>query len=80
MTTHRRRSLLGDFGTLLRQYRHSAGWTQEELAERSGISTHAISVLESGRRRPRLSSVARLATALGLDPADRDRLLSAARG
>ncbi|MER7706392.1 tetratricopeptide repeat protein [Kitasatospora sp. NPDC097605] len=72
--------MVGDFGTLLRQYRHSTGWTQEELAERSGISAHAISVLESGRRRPRLSSVARLATALGLDPADRDRLLSAARG
>ncbi|MGF1428431.1 ATP-binding protein [Kitasatospora sp. LaBMicrA B282] len=69
-----------DFGTLLRQHRYSTGWTQEELAERSGMSTHAISVLESGRRRPRLSSVARLATALGLDPADRDRLLSAARG
>ncbi|MGW2374576.1 helix-turn-helix domain-containing protein [Kitasatospora sp. NPDC001683] len=72
--------VLGDFGTLLRRYRYSTGWTQEELAERSGISTHAISVLESGRRQPRLSSVARLATALGLDPADRDRLLSAARG
>ncbi|MFB8201355.1 ATP-binding protein [Kitasatospora purpeofusca] len=70
----------GDFGTLLRQYRYSTGWTQEELAEQSGLSTHAISVLESGRRRPRLSSVARLATALGLEPADRDRLLAAARG
>ncbi|MFJ4091002.1 tetratricopeptide repeat protein [Kitasatospora sp. NPDC089913] len=72
--------MLGDFGTLLRQYRYSTGWTQEDLAERSGLSTHAISVLESGRRRPRLSSVARLATALGLEPADRDRLLGAARG
>ncbi|WP_380283476.1 ATP-binding protein [Kitasatospora purpeofusca] len=73
-------TLLGDFGTLLRQHRYATGWTQEELAERSGISAHAISVLESGRRRPRLSSVARLAAALGLDPAGRDRLLSAARG
>ncbi|MFE2107815.1 ATP-binding protein [Kitasatospora sp. NPDC059463] len=72
--------MLGDFGTLLRRFRHSTGWTQEELAERSGVSAHAISVLESGRRRPRLSSVARLATALGLAAADRDRLLSAARG
>ncbi|WP_051967494.1 ATP-binding protein [Kitasatospora mediocidica] len=72
--------MLGEFGTLLREYRLSAGWTQEELAERSGVSTHAISVLESGRRRPRLSSVARLATALGLDFARRDQLLAAARG
>lgn len=70
----------GDFGTLLRQYRLSAGLTQEGLAEQSGVSTHAISVLESGRRRPRLSSATRLAMALGLDPADRDRLLAAVRG
>ncbi|MDH6136683.1 tetratricopeptide (TPR) repeat protein/transcriptional regulator with XRE-family HTH domain [Kitasatospora sp. MAA4] len=72
--------MLGDFGTLLRQFRFSAGLTQEELADQSGVSTHAISVLESGRRRPRLSSVTRLATALGLNPADRDRLLAAVRG
>ena len=51
-----------EFGRLLRGYRLRAGWTQEELAERSGISAHAISVLESGRRRPRLSSLAALAT------------------
>ncbi|GAA2753396.1 ATP-binding protein [Kitasatospora cinereorecta] len=70
----------GDFGTLLREHRLSAGLTQEKLAEQSGVSTHAISVLESGRRRPRLSSVMRLATALGLDPTDRDRLLAAVRG
>ncbi|MBB4950696.1 tetratricopeptide (TPR) repeat protein/transcriptional regulator with XRE-family HTH domain [Kitasatospora gansuensis] len=66
------------FGVLLREYRVRAGWTQEELAERSGISPHAISVLESGRRRPRLSSVAWLATALGLDATAREQLIEAA--
>ncbi|MGW4384073.1 FAD-binding domain-containing protein, partial [Kitasatospora sp. NPDC004531] len=35
------------------------------LAERSGVSVHSISMLETGRRRPRLSSVARLAAELG---------------
>jgi DNA-binding XRE family transcriptional regulator len=66
------------FGQLLRGHRLTAGWTQEELAERSGVSAHAISVLESGRRRPRLSSLAALATGLGLGQAERDRLIGAA--
>ncbi|MFD9124562.1 ATP-binding protein [Kitasatospora sp. NPDC059571] len=67
------------FGEMLRACRLSAGWTQEELADRSGMSTHAISVLEAGRRQPRLSSVARLAEALALDPVRREELLAAAR-
>ncbi|MFD1046131.1 helix-turn-helix domain-containing protein, partial [Kibdelosporangium lantanae] len=45
------------FGDLLRDCRLSVGWTQDELADRSGVSTHSISVLEAGRRKPRLSSV-----------------------
>jgi tetratricopeptide (TPR) repeat protein/transcriptional regulator with XRE-family HTH domain len=65
------------FGDLVREFRRRAGWTQEELAERSGLSTHAISVLETGRRQPRLSSVTLLTKALGLDEAERDRLLAA---
>jgi hypothetical protein len=43
-----------------------------------GISTHAISMLEAGRRRPRLSSVHKIATALDLDDTHRDRLIAAA--
>ncbi|WP_441247004.1 ATP-binding protein [Kitasatospora sp. McL0602] len=71
-------SVVGDFGALLREHRLRAGWTQEELAERSGVSPHAISVLETGRRRPRLSSVTWLATALGLDATGREQLTAAA--
>ncbi|WP_377273279.1 ATP-binding protein [Peterkaempfera sp. SMS 1(5)a] len=67
------------FGELLRDCRLLAGWTQDELADRSGVSAHSISVLEAGRRRPRLSSVARLADALDLDPFRREQLISAAR-
>ncbi|MFJ5229237.1 ATP-binding protein [Kitasatospora sp. NPDC088391] len=65
---------------MLREQRRRAGLTQEELAERAGVSAHAISMLEAGRRRPRLSSVTRLAAALGLDEAARTRLMSAAEG
>ena len=67
------------FGELLRDCRLSVGWTQDELANRSGVSAHSISVLEAGRRQPRLSSVSLLAEALGLDPNRREQLLAAAR-
>ena len=66
------------FGQLLREHRLRAGWTQEVLARRCGVSTHAISMLEAGRRRPRLSTVSRFAAALGLDEVGRSHLIAAA--
>jgi transcriptional regulator with XRE-family HTH domain len=55
--------------------------TQEELAERSGISVRAIADAETGRtRQPHRSSVDALARALGLAPHEQDRLLAAAQG
>ncbi|MFD8784083.1 ATP-binding protein [Kitasatospora sp. NPDC059599] len=67
------------FSGLLRERRLSAGWSQDELAERSGVSARSISALEAGGRRPRMSSVVRLAEALGVDPDTRARWLAAAR-
>src|SRR5262245_44512147 len=68
------------FGTLLRRHRLAAGLTQEELAERAGVSARAVSDLErGGGRRPRLATVALLAAALDLGPAPRAALLAAAR-
>jgi transcriptional regulator with XRE-family HTH domain len=72
--------MMGDFGELLRGFRRRTGWSQEALAERSGMSARTISVLESGRRPPRLSSAALLADALDLEAADRERLLATATG
>jgi transcriptional regulator with XRE-family HTH domain len=34
------------FGNLLRRYRSAAGLTQEELAERAGLSARAVSDIE----------------------------------
>ncbi|MGW0697815.1 ATP-binding protein [Streptomyces sp. NPDC002867] len=69
------------FGPLLRSLRCSAGWTQEELAERSGLSVRAISDCERGRiRRPQRRSTAALATALGLGGSDLEEFVRAARG
>ena len=61
------------FGELLRRFRHSAGLTQEELAERASLSARAISDLERGLKyRPRKDTVQLLADALELTGVDRD--------
>ncbi|MFE0461410.1 ATP-binding protein [Kitasatospora sp. NPDC058965] len=68
------------FGGMVREYRLRRGWTQEDLAEESGVSAHAISMLEAGRRKPRLSSVTALARALRLGETEQAELIAAARG
>ena len=65
------------FGHHLRQLREAAGYSQEALAERAGLSPNAISALERGeRKRPYPDTLRRLAEALGLDDAQRTRLAS----
>ena len=67
----------GPFGVLLRQQRTAAGLSQEELAERAGLSRRGISDLERGERRAaHPATVRRLAEALNLDPAERSSLLA----
>jgi tetratricopeptide (TPR) repeat protein/transcriptional regulator with XRE-family HTH domain len=67
-------------GTLLRRYRLAAGLTQEELAERAGISRRSLGDMERGVvHAPRKDTVALLVEALGLDPPERAALAEAAR-
>lgn len=47
--------------------RHASGLTQEQLAERSGLSQQYISGLESGKRNPTVVTLFELATALGAE-------------
>ena len=55
------------FGARLRGLREAAGLTQEELAERAGLTAKAISMLERGqRKRPYPHTVRALADALKL--------------
>jgi len=55
------------FGAQIREYRVAAGFTQEDLAERAGISARAVSDLERGLyQAPHRDTVARLAAALSL--------------
>ena len=68
------------FGDLLRGLRRSAALSQEELAERAGLSPRGISDLERGvRRAPHLSTVRLLAAALALNAVDQQSLIAAAR-
>jgi len=70
----------GSFAVLLQRYRAAAGVSQEELAERAGLSRRSISDLERGERRlPHVATVRRLAAAMDLNPDDRGALLSKSR-
>jgi tetratricopeptide (TPR) repeat protein/transcriptional regulator with XRE-family HTH domain len=67
------------FGARLCSFRQAAGLSQNELAERSGLSVRAISNLERGRTKwPYPDSVQRLADALGLSAEARAEFAAAA--
>ncbi len=71
----------GAFGSRLRARRRAAGMSQQELAERSGLSIRTIGNLERGSSRwPYQDSLHRLADALGLrDEARADFIAAAGR-
>jgi predicted ATPase/transcriptional regulator with XRE-family HTH domain len=65
------------FGGLLRRHREQAGLSQEELAERAGMSAQAIGALERGdRQHPYPATLRHLADALGLADAARAAFLA----
>ena len=66
------------FGVELRRLRKLAGFTQEELAARAGLTSKAVSILERGeRKRPYPHTVRSLADALELSEAERASLQAA---
>ena len=56
------------FGRVLRQEREKSGLTQTALAERAGLHSTTVSMLERGRRQPSLGVSFRLSVALGHQP------------
>jgi predicted ATPase/DNA-binding XRE family transcriptional regulator len=67
--------------TLLRRHREQARLTQEELADRAGVSARTISDIERGvRARAYADTATRLSVALRLTEPDRAAFLNAARG
>jgi transcriptional regulator with XRE-family HTH domain len=57
------------FAANLRRLRGAAELSQESLSDLSGLHASEISRLERGARDPRLSTIVRLARALGVEPA-----------
>lgn len=56
--------------TRLREVRERVLVTQAELSQRSGVAEATISRLESGRQEARISTVRKIAKALGVPASD----------
>lgn len=59
-----------NFQHVLRRYRLAAGLTQEQLAEKMGISLGYLSTLEVGRKWPHLDMLFIIAKALNVRPSE----------
>jgi transcriptional regulator with XRE-family HTH domain len=57
-------------GSNTSRIRKEKGLTQEQLAERSGLSQQYISGLENGRRNPTILTLHELAVAMGVSHLD----------
>lgn len=57
------------FGSLVAVHRRRHGWTQQDLADRAGMSPDMISRIETGGSGARFNTIEKLAAALGVDPA-----------
>lgn len=57
-----------EFGYLVRHYRTVLGWSQEELACRSGLDRTYIGGVERGERNISLLNIVKIAQALKVSP------------
>jgi ribosome-binding protein aMBF1 (putative translation factor) len=55
-------------GILIKMTRLWRGWSQPDLAKRSGVRVETISRLEDGQRQPRHSTIGALARAMKVEP------------
>lgn len=58
------------FGVALKQARHDAAISQEELAGRTNHGQNYVSMMESGNRQPTVVVIVDLERALGLPPGE----------
>lgn len=54
------------FGAALRRVRVAAGLTQEQLGLEAGVQRNFISLIETEQNQPTISTIAKLARALGM--------------
>ena len=64
---HENRSVREQVGQMVRERRRGAGFTQEQLAELSGVDQEVISRIEQGHQRPRIDTLQKIAAAMKLD-------------
>jgi transcriptional regulator with XRE-family HTH domain len=58
------------FARNLRRARERAGLSQDALADKARMHRNAIALLEAGKRDPKVSTVAKLAKALGVSASE----------
>ena len=54
------------FGTALRRVRLASGMSQEQLGLESGVQRNFISLIETGHNQPTITTIVKLARALGM--------------
>jgi transcriptional regulator with XRE-family HTH domain len=58
------------FGERVRELRTERGWSQERLAEAAELNVIQLSNIERGANEPKLTTILRLAKALGIYPGE----------
>lgn len=66
----KRSPFLIDFGKRLQEVRRQAGMSQEELAHKARLHQVTVSLIENGKRAVTLTTLERVAKALGVAPRD----------
>ena len=61
----------------MRRLRHDKDMTQEEVAERSGLSARYVGSIERGKVSASVSVLGKLADAMGVDPCELIRMSKA---
>ena len=59
-----------EFGLRVRKLREEQGWSQEDFADKIGIHRTYVGGIERGERNPTLTTITRIAKALGVKPSD----------
>lgn len=54
------------FPWVLKQFRHKAGLTQEQVSERLGVSPSFVGMMETGVKKPNLDMLFKLSHVLGV--------------
>lgn len=67
MVARRKTPLTRQFGSRVRKYRLALDWSQEDLAEASGLHWTYVGQVERGERNVSLVNIVRLSTALSVD-------------